>query len=374
MAVAAREEIDALVAFAGRGPGSDAERRAAKHLAGRFAGLGREADIENVDAWPRWPAAWALSFAVAVLGSVVAVDHPLLGTLIVLLAAAAPPATRRLLGRRASQNVLSWEDGDKEGTVVLVAHYDAGPGELGWRLHPGLLALAALLACCILRIAGPEGTLLTAVQFVPTIVLIASAPALVDLALSPASRGANDNAAGVAAAIALADRLGGRLDNFNLWVLLTGAQESLADGMRGFMRRHRKGLDAERTVFVNLEALGQGSVRFGRREGLLLPTRSHQQLLGLCEQIAEDDERGAAFGAEPLLIRDATDASAARRAGFPSITITCRGERAMDEVDAGALARATAFCSELLERLDTEIGPRLSGLSEPERSVSEPAP
>ena len=32
----AREEIEALVGFDGRGPGTDAERRAAKHLSARL--------------------------------------------------------------------------------------------------------------------------------------------------------------------------------------------------------------------------------------------------------------------------------------------------------------------------------------------------
>ena len=47
-------EIEALVAFEGRAPGSDAERRAAGHLADRLEALGRTAEIEPIQVRPRY--------------------------------------------------------------------------------------------------------------------------------------------------------------------------------------------------------------------------------------------------------------------------------------------------------------------------------
>lgn len=394
-ALDAREEIEALVAFEGRAPGTDAERRAAGHLQRRLEQLGREAELENVDCWPRWPLSWGVSLSVAVFGSVVAVSSPLVGLALVLAAglllfieaAQIAPLGRRLLGRRASQNVVSREDGGKPGTLVLVAHVDSGRGGLAfarrlqtWRAVP-LWALVVVLACGVARVAGLEGSALTAVQFVPTVVLIACVPLLVDISLSEVSPGANDNASGVAAALALAERHGDRLEHFDLWLLLTGAQESLADGMRGFLRRHRAGIDRRRTVFVNLDEVGLGSVRYTQREGVLIASRSHVQLLQLCAEIAEDDSGGRAFGARPLVNRVAGDAAAARAAGFPALTISCRNARdhvphhhsqddTPERIEAGALARATAFCSELIDRLDAELGPELS---RPEQPASQPA-
>jgi hypothetical protein len=43
-----REEIEALVAYEGRGAGTDAERRAAEHLARRLRAIGREGEVEPV--------------------------------------------------------------------------------------------------------------------------------------------------------------------------------------------------------------------------------------------------------------------------------------------------------------------------------------
>ena len=48
-------EAEALVdGFGGRASGSDSERRAARHLAGRLRALGREAELEPFSAWPAW--------------------------------------------------------------------------------------------------------------------------------------------------------------------------------------------------------------------------------------------------------------------------------------------------------------------------------
>jgi hypothetical protein len=72
--------------------------------------------------------------------------------------------------------------------------------------------------------------------------------------------------------------------------------------------------------------------------------------------------------------RSASDASAAGAAGFPAVTITCRDrfDYASGRVDEQALDRAEAFCAELIERLDAEVGPSIvapvdaTALSEPE--------
>ena len=363
----AREEIDALVAFERRASGTDSERRAARHLARRLEELGREAEVENADCWPRWPLAFAAYLSLAVVGSVVSVSSPLAGAALVLVAAALTfleaaqiaPLARRLLGRRATQNVVSREQDGKPGVIVLVAHLDAGRraaahgGRLR-RLWPlPFVALGAVLACTLVRLTGLEGTVLTAIQFVPTTVLIATIPLLVDIALAEVAPGANDNASGVAAALALADRYGGRLEHFELWVLLTGAGESLADGMRGFLRRRRKLLDRQSTVVIGLDGVGAGTVAYTR-------SRGHRQLVQLCEEIATDDPGGLAFGARPVTDRAPSDAAAARGAGFPAINLGCRDEddRVPERVEAAALARATAFAGELIGRLDAEVGPR----------------
>ena len=383
-----REEPDGVAAaseaaaFAeemyGRLPGSDAERRAARRLVGRLEKQGREALVEPFPVWPNWAVAYALHALVAIGGSVLSVRAPAPGAALVLAAtlltlldgAGLVPTTRRLLGRRSSQNVVSWGEGEAPGALLLAAHYDVGRARLlaGERRQRrvGLLqlffwALAAVLICCLLRLTGLEGTALTAVQFVPTVALVVAVPLLLDIALAPAAAGANDNASGVAVALRLAGRFGGRLEHFDLHLLLSGSQHALAQGSRAFLRRYRGVLDRERVVVLNLDAIGAGAVRYTRREGAIVSFRSHRQLTDLCAEIAEDEAQ-ATEAARPLVNRSASDGYAARSAGFPAVTISCRDEldRAPDRLDPEALARAEAFCAELIRRVDAELGPQIS--------------
>jgi Zn-dependent M28 family amino/carboxypeptidase len=185
---------------------------------------------------------------------------------------------------------------------------------------------------------------------------------LLDIALSPTGAGENDNATG-ALALRLAERFGaGKLDHFDVHVVLTGGQKAVAAGSRAFFKRHKQELPPERTVLLNLDAVGSGTVRYTGREGPLVAVRSHPQLVQLCEAIAEDDEDENAFGAPAIVNRSPSDAYAARSAGVPAITISCRGrlDYVPARVDSEAIGRAEHFCAELIQRLDAEVGPDLA--------------
>ena len=401
----ARGEIDALTEFEGRGPGTDAERRAAAHLVDRLENLGRGAETEQIDVWPNWPLTYAIHAALVIAGSVLSVSLPLLGAALALVATiltfldanGMALTTRRLLGRRASQNVISTEGGDKGGRLVLVAHYDAGRGGLAFTpwlqerraalgqllrrpigpFQPFFYALVWVLICCLIRVPGIDNTILTVLQFLGTVMLILALPFLLDTAVARTVPGANDNASGVATSLRLAERYGGELDHFDVDVLLTGSEEALGLGMRGHLKRNRGELDPERVVFLNLDEVGRGTVRFTEREGLVLPLKTHAQLVDLCREIVEDQEdedddedEDTTPVARGMVARTAGDASVARAAGFPAITITCKSRLDYtpghhspadlpDRIDDEALERAYSYCCEFIERLDATVGPDL---------------
>jgi hypothetical protein len=392
-------EIEELVANGARGPGTDAERRTAGHLEGRLRDLGREVRVDPIEIWPGYALAHLIHGLAAIVGSVLSVSSPLAGTIVLLVTAVSAfgdltgsfHLARRLTGRRASQNVVSREDGNRPGTLILVAHYDAartgaafGPwlterrAALGRLIRhpiggfePFFWSIVALLVCSALRLAGIHPTPVTAVQFAATVVLIVSVPFLVDIALSGVVPGANDNASGVATVLRLADRYGGELDHFDLWVLFTGAGEGLELGMRAWLRGHRRELDPKATAFVCVDQVGFGTVRYARKEGYAIPFPQHRTLLELCDQIAsEDADDDGRYRARSYVSRSATDAYAARIAGFPAVSVSCLGaldyaphhHRATDTVDnadPAALERAFGFCSELIELIDERIGPDL---------------
>jgi hypothetical protein len=418
-------EIEALVEHDGRWPGTDAERRAARHLQERLGELGRDAELEPTDIWPNWPLTHTIHALLAIGGSVLSVYLPFPALVILLFTAISAFGDltgsfyiiRRLTGRRASQNVVSRERGDKPGTLILSAHYDAARtgmlfsrrfterravlGKLVRRpigpFEPFFWSIMGILVLTGLKLLGIEAIPLTVIQFLFTIVLILSVPLLVDVQLSQVVPGASDNASGVATVLRLAERYGGDLDALDVWVVLPGAEESLLLGMRSFVRKHKKELDASKTIFLNVDIVGNGTVRWMTKEGLVFAYPYHPTLVEFCDEIAQDveeeeeeeeaekeeeedegdDERdrekgGGKYGARPMVSRQATDALAARIAGFPAITITCRNaldyapnyhqpSDVPENIDPEAMERAFGFCSELIETIDERIGPQLSG-------------
>jgi hypothetical protein len=385
-------ELDAIVDLGRRGPGSDAERRTAQHLQQRLEALGRTAEIEQLALYPAWPLAYALLAAAAVGASVLAVYVPVAGVALALVAALLTfldaglliPTVRRLLGRRASQNVVSWGDTDTPGAIFLVAHYDAGPAGLAHSDRAARLRAAVsrllrrpigplrlvfwaelgVLACALARLAGLDGTALTAVQFVPTIALIVAIALLTDIALAGTRAGENDNASGAVLVLRLVERLGAGLEHFGVHVVFTGAGKANAAGIGAFMDRHD--LPHDSTVFLNVDQVGSGVISFTRREGALVTLQTHPQLLSLSEGIDDD--------ALPIVNRTASDGAAATGRGFAAITVTCRDrlDYASGRVDEAALERAEAFLVGLIERLDAEVGPSIAApveataLSEPD--------
>jgi hypothetical protein len=391
-------EIEGLVAHEGRWPGTDAERRAARHLVGRLRDLGREAGAEATTVHPNYALTHLIHALLAIGGGLLATAQPLAGTLVVLAAAVSAfgdltgsfHLVRRLTGRRASQNVVSGEERGKPGTLVLVAHYDAARSgavfnrralarraRLGRLLHrpigpfePFFWSIMAVLVCCAVRLLGIDGTAISIVQFVPTIALIVSVPLLADIVLSGVVPGASDNASGVATVLRLADRYGERLASFDLWVLLTGAQESMQLGMSAFLKRHKSELSKPTTVFLCVDDVGAGTVRYATKEGYVVAYPYHPDLVALCDQLREEDADDSYYGVRPVVSRIATDAYRARAKGYPAIAIGCADEfdippnyhQATDtpeNLDPAALQRAYDFCSELIELIDERIGPRV---------------
>jgi peptidase M28-like protein len=404
----ARAEIEGLVAHRGRGAGSDAERRAAGHIAQRLEVLGREARVEPTRVRPWFAVAHAVSALISIAASMVAVAQPAIGAAIALAAAFSSYGDltgrfhllRLVTPKRASQNVVSEEgDATKPGLLVLLAHHDAAltgavfkRRALERRARIGALlrrpfgplevlfyAQVLLLVCLMVRSLLPDSDLVSNLQFVPTVVLIVCVPLLLDVALSDAGPGANDNASGVATVLRLLERHGGRLANFDLWAVFAGAEEAQALGMRAWLRRHRRDLDRRRTIFVDLDKVGAGTVRYARREGLILPLGYDPQLLELCERIAREDreeEGGPAYDARTYVARTAGDAAAARLKRFRAVSVACLDELGLaagyhgeddlpEAIEDAALERAFWFCSELIERIDAEIGPELEARPEP---------
>ena len=211
--------------------------------------------------------------------------------------------------------------------MLICARYDAprgglitrdGPRRLAARLRRRLrghalgprawvaLALAAVAVCAGLRELDVEGSWLGLAQFVPTIALLVALAAAGDVAVSPVSPGAGDNAAGVGVALALhAELTRNPPDALAPALLLYGAGEGGPPAVRAHLRREK--LQRERVVVLELGPCGAGSPAYAT---------AHPQLRAACALAAD-----ALDGAARAPLRRSSAAAAARGRRLPAAWI-----------------------------------------------------
>lgn len=401
-----RDEVEMICSFEGRTAGTDAERRLANRLASELEATGRDVTVEPITLQPRWPLVHFLHCAIAVAGSVVAASEPAVGFGLVLLAAtsayldlsARRYLLRRLFFRRASQNVHARTVAEL-GTprVVLCANLDAPRTGAVYNRTPMRLSnavarhlpvtssppriwfwsIALLLPPIGLRMAGLDDGLLAVVQLPPTLILIVTMFALGEIALSPASPGANANASGIACALALARRLDADPPSeLAVDLAICGGGETTMEGMRAFLRSHREDLRDEDVRFVSLESVGRGDPRFVVSQGLAVSTPMDLDLVRLCEAIALASE-SPEEAPEPIRDGFISAASVAGAHGQPAIAITCREPGlalppdhhtpadVSEAIDPESIARAADLAEQLIRLLARDLARK-----RPEREVA----
>ena len=321
------------------------EREAAEWLRSQFADLGVEGLIEPSPAhgtyW--WPMGLAAA-AGAAAGIAALRGRRFLGAALGAIAGAAaiddlpPNGTRQLRkllpqGER-SQIVAEIGPPDADRTIVVHAHHDAPrsgllyspampelllspvPEEqvpdtsppLMWPVVGGPLAVAAGVAL------GNR-----ALTKLGTVVSAGTVAVLADIAAHEVVPGANDNATGAVALVALARALVERPPTGARVLLLSTSEEATCDGMAEWGKGHFGSLPPESTFFLSLDSLGSPRLLVLRGEGMLrmheYPPRSLELLDGLA------DELGIEL-VPNLRTRNATDGCVPLAAGYECASIS----------------------------------------------------
>ncbi|HTX32238.1 MAG TPA: M28 family peptidase [Solirubrobacteraceae bacterium] len=390
----AQATIEGLTAFAGRGAGSDAERRAGNWLAARCRDQIGEAEIDTFWSRPNWALAHLWHVALAVAGSLIALASPIAGIVllgIALISVVSDALTgvslgRRLTPERASQNVRVPATGQPTTRLVLTANYDAGRIGLAYRLRPltsrvakalrgftpgwlGWLTIALLwlLAVAVLRAESHTSKLIGAIQLLPTVGLVIGFALLIELATGNWSPAANDNATGVAVALQVAASLAAAPpQHLDLEILLTGAGDAEQIGLRRYLRAQRGTRKSRQprsnTIVVGIAASGGGAPRWWQSDGAFFPVRYAASMRRIAADTAEEETY---LDARPHRGRGNQTALPARLAGRPALTIGCldaRGtppashSKADTAVDPKALERAASFTLLLIDGIDAAVG------------------
>ena len=384
--------------FERRGPGTDAERRAARRLAAALTREGYRVTVEPFWCRPNWALTHAWHVALALVGSLLSVSHHVLGAALLAAALISIVADvviglspgRRLTPERASQNVVVGPDTDraaaKAATLIVSANYDAGrtglvyrdalrrptawlrrrsgPLALGWL---GWLSLAILwvLAVAVIRTtAHVSATLLGVIQLTPSVALVLALALLLDAAGAEYGPAAGDNATGTAVAIALTRALRDAPPrNVTVELLLQGAGEGQEIGLRRHLRAHRGRLRPDNTIVLGVAACGAGDPRWWRTDGRLIP-------LGYTRRL---HELAAAAGglAEAHRSRGGTPATPARTRNIPAIAVGNLDERGLAprshqpadtlaHIDESALDRAVQLGLALVDAIDAALVAQLA--------------
>lgn len=276
-----------------------------------------------------------------------------------------------LLPKVTSQNVEArlGPRGELQQRAVILAHLDTNRCRLVWQsltvknIEPMTwLTLAVPFGTGLLYLAGAilGGMVwwwlslpLAAYQLGTIITLLRDDR-------TPYSPGAHDNAASVAVALEVAQRLSAApLQNTEVWFVFDGAEETDHAGVLDLLRRH--GAALRDAAFIGLEGLGSGEIVYLTRQGLCAPYHPAPNLLviakGVAAKRAEFDFRAAEMLAED-------DVRTLRERGYHAIGIAARDPQTgvlpywhrpndtPDKVSGETMERATnivlAFLDELL--------------------------
>jgi hypothetical protein len=378
-----REEIEALSAIH-RPTASEGEREAAEWVAACLADAGAPACLEEEDSnggyW--WPLGLTAA-AGAIAGFAALRGRRALGAALGGAACAAaiddlPPRGRRLrraLPKRIASNVVATTGpNDAKRTIVLVAHHDTA--HTGLVFHPALPLIAdrlgliersdtspplmwPVVGCGGVVAAGALTGSRTLIRL-GTVLSAGVAAAMADLGARDAVPGANDNATGAVAMVAVARALAARPTESVRVMLVSTSEEATCEGMHHFAARHFPNLPREDTFFVCLDTLGSPHLIVLRGEGMFGVREYPADVLTLVDRLAE----GLGIWLFPnLRLRNATDGVYPLKAGYPCVSIaSCTDLKqpanyhwptdVPENVDYGTLADAIRLTEAVVRHLD----------------------
>jgi hypothetical protein len=347
-----REVVETLAPL-DRTPCSAGEREAAQWLAERMRQTpGVDVALEDEDSWGTFPPT-ATGLGLLGLAGALSVlrGRRASGGLLALAAFAGivdeahngPRLLRRLVRRRRrTVNVIATVDapgapgGQAQSTLVLLAHHDAPQSgvlfdqTLQRRLHeraPQVLERFKTplpqwwigLGGCLATVAGALSGRRGFARAAAAVGLLGTA-AVADIWRNDTVQGANDNLSGVATLVALARMLrDDPVPGLRVLLVSCGAEETLQDGVRAFVARHRDELDPARTAFVNLDTVGSPHLVLLEAEG---PVRM-EEYTGpwLRDLVADRAERLGIALQRGFRARASTDSVIPSRAGYAIATI-----------------------------------------------------
>lgn len=277
-----------------------------------------------------------------------------------------------------SRNIIGIIENDNaEAKVILTAHVDSQLGSylfeekwLGYhKTFTNVTAVCSLLTVlfAVIRTAGGSGWFLTTVQLFVILVLLPLLAIFLKAEWTGAYvQGASDDASGVSVILKAAEILKSNPPkNLEVWIAITGAEESGLCGMMHFLKRGAgKQLDKNNTFFINHDNLGAGKLVY--LTGEVLPfIRYSEKFIEVVKSASEK----TGIEAKPGFWDVPTDALAPTVKGFPAVTLFAYDERGrtpnyhyftdtLDNLDLNIPQKALELTLAVIRELD-ELGKKI---------------
>ncbi|MCO5316568.1 MAG: M28 family metallopeptidase [Solirubrobacterales bacterium] len=361
-----------------RPPCSEQEERAAEQVDGELRRIGLRPELEGFRSARSFGGAYLAIFGLALGGSLLQGmrSRRRVGTALGLAGVLTAVAEGRfpcrgplnLLRRRSSRNLHAVIEpkGNAVRTVCLMSHLDSSRS--GLMFHPrvtpflGKLVAATGAATLLSVISGPlrQIPVLRWLDRIGRGFLLTAGLLVLERELRGVDvPGANDNASGVGACLALGHGLARhRPANTRIVLLFTGSEESGPLGIRDFLHRH----DTDGWLFVNFDGVGADApLRVLDREGgPLNSVRADRELLELAAAVGREHPALAAaplshgsglpYDSTPVLAGGGRAVSVVNQDG-PIPNYHWPSDR-FENISAPAFERAVRFGIELIRMID----------------------
>ena len=352
-----------------RGSATAEEKRAANYCKDLLKGMGYEVKEQQFKALTTfswlyitfylWPlVAWGL-------------DLPLLslfGSVLFFLDLNTYQVLSKVFPTGASQNIYATHPQGQGRQVVLVAHLDSSKAGLnfsptmvkGFRTSFLLMVGSLCATPVLLFVASWGGAVWRLVALIPCLYLAFASITLIHREIwNRYTNGANDNASGVGAVLAIAERFkAASPEGVQLSVLLTGCEEAGTYGMLRFLEE--QGSTLKEAMFINLDNIGAGNLHYMSGEGMFPVYKAPAELIEACQRVAKRrPELGVRQGVYNLL---STDAMPALVRGYKAVSFLSMNDEGLlpnwhwptdtfENVDLKTVETAVEFVAELVAEL-----------------------
>ncbi len=281
-----------------------------------------------------------------------------------------------LINRVKSQNIIgnTISEKPKPAKIVLMAHYDTAPVSTlykkqtadGFRnsIRISMLIMALCVPLALLIHFFPENQIFSWAKYGFILYFLAQGLlGTIGYFKQGFVNGASDNATGVVAAIATAERLKNQLTNCDIELVLTSAEEAGMIGAYYYWKKHFN--KNTPSYLINFDTLGAGNLKFITQTGSWTTITYESVIKQTAEKLVATDTRFSNVAAGKWHTADFDSAWFARDA-IPCITLAAldknglmprihRHEDIFDNVETAPMLQSIDFAEAICLAIDKQV-------------------